>query len=135
MVEVQLSSLLHFHLFAWLGSARCISILSREILVKKKGGGGWEGLYLKAQKWPLQRVMLPCCGTLGRRSRTGVVVPSSSICIFQTIINSNLYTARGKLVANWATSFTSPKHKVFKSIKFPSGNATLRSLYLGIRNT
>ena len=43
MVEVQLSSLLHFHLFAWLGSARCISILSREILVKKKGGGGGGG--------------------------------------------------------------------------------------------
>lgn len=34
--------------------------------------------------------MLPCSGTLVRRSRTGVVLPSSSRWIFQTIINSKL---------------------------------------------
>lgn len=74
--------------------------------------------FLKAQKWPLQGAVLPCSGTLGRRSRTGVVVPSSLMSIFQTIINSNLHTARGKLDANQATGFVSSKQKTFKSTKF-----------------
>lgn len=45
---------------------------------------------LAAQVQSLKWLSLPCSGTLGSRSRTGMVVPSSSRWIFQTIISSNL---------------------------------------------
>lgn len=71
-------------------------------------------------------MMLPCSGTLGRRSRTGVVLPSSSRWIFQTIINSNLYRVHRR-GSNVLTRHLSVRFHQSRTVQHPRGSRALCS--------
>lgn len=77
---------------AQLGWVCLVGLWELEFHGIKSNAGQNQGL--AAQEQSLKWLRLPFSGTLGRRSRTGVVVPSSSRWIFQTMISSNLHQER-----------------------------------------